>query len=160
MRRLTFRPGRAEELDLLADITMAGVRSYDELPPASNLAELEQMVRKPNPHEVVTVAEENGEVAGFHGLVLEDDWVELLRFFLTVDRIGAGYGQELWADVLRKAEEMRGDRDRMRIISDPGAVPFYEKVGCMLEKHIVVDEASGFALGMMWYELDSRREWR
>ncbi len=153
MRRLTFRPGRPEDLELLADITMAGVRSYDQEPPAASLAELEDMVRRPNPREMITVAEEDGAIAGFHGMVLEEDWVELLRFFVTVDRIGAGYGREMWADVLTRAEEIRGERDRMRIISDPGAIPFYTKVGCALERRIVVDEPSGFALGMMWYDL-------
>lgn len=153
--RLTYRPGDPSDADILADLTMAGVMSYDVKPPEANIAELEALVRDWNPDEIVTVAEEDGEVAGFHGLVLNDDWVELLRFFVTVDRIGRGYGRELWEDALRKAREVRGGRKRMRILSDPGAIVFYEKVGCTLERRVVVDEGSGFSLGLMWYDLTS-----
>jgi GNAT superfamily N-acetyltransferase len=133
---------------------MAGVQSYPQKPPASNLVELEQLAGTWNPDEIVIVAEEGGDVAGFFGLVLEDEWVELLRFFLTVDRIGAGYGRELWEQALATANELREHRSKIRIISDPGAIGFYERFGCALERRIVIDDASGFALGLMWYDLD------
>ena len=94
------------------------------------------------------MAEEDGEVAGFHGLSVEEDWVELHSLFVTLDRIGDGYGKEIW---LHAVDEAVLSGDRMRILSDPGALWFYEKMGAKLEKQLEV--APGFFLGLYWYDL-------
>jgi GNAT superfamily N-acetyltransferase len=128
---------------------MAGVRWYGhEATTPEVLAGLEAMLEAGNPNEVVTVAEEQGEIAGFYGLVDEGEFVELLRMFLTTNRIGKGYGTLLWEHAIETAS---ATHTRMKIVADPGARRFYEVKGAVLEKD--TEAAPGLVLGVYWYEL-------
>jgi GNAT superfamily N-acetyltransferase len=108
------------------------------------------MLETGNPDEVVTVAEEDGRIVGFHGLVDEGDCVELLRMLLETDVIGRGYGVRLWAHAVEAAKTIG---DWMRILSDPGARGFCERRGAVLEKDF--EPYSGFVMGIYWYDLTS-----
>ena len=149
MKSLTFRPGRQDEAELFNEMTLAGVRFYDHPnPPPNDFADLAAMLEAGNPDEVITVAEHDGEVIGFYGLVVEDDFVELLRMFLAIDRIGRGYGRTLWRHAVESA---RRHGERLRILADPGARGFYEAMGAELDRE--VEAYPGFVLGLYWYEL-------
>jgi GNAT superfamily N-acetyltransferase len=150
MTRLTYRPARPEELVMLNQMTVAGVETYgyrDTFPEA--LVGLENLLEQGNPREILTVAEEGGEVAGFHGLVPEDGFVELLRMFVTPDRIGKGYGKEIWHHAVGMARKISR---RVKIVSDPGAMWFYQAMGAELAETIEV--SPGFSLGLFWYEIE------
>ncbi|MCB1245956.1 MAG: GNAT family N-acetyltransferase [Acidimicrobiia bacterium] len=111
-------------------------------------AGLEAQLEAGHPTEVITVGEEDGELVGFHGLVDEGEFVDLLRMFLTIDRIGKGYGSQLWDHAVEMAATTH---DRMRIIADPGARGFYETKGAVLERDM--EPSPGFRLGVYWYDL-------
>ncbi len=154
MAQLHFRPGRMDEAALLNEITMAGVRWYEhEAATDELLVGLEAEIEAGYPNEAVTVGEENGEVAGFYGLVDDKEHIELLRMFLTVDRIGKGYGSQLWDHAVSAAA--RTTHRRMKIIADPGARGFYERKGAILDAEI--EPAPGFLLGVYWYDLTGTR---
>lgn len=145
-----FRRARADERDLLDEMTLAGVRYWghdQEYPGVYNgLAESLAAEAGPENHPVF-VLEEDGRVIGFYELRDRGDHVELLRMFLLTELIGQGYGQVLWDHAV---EQARSRSDRMLIKSDPAAVGFYSARGARLEKRQEV--APGFSLGIFWYD--------
>lgn len=96
----------------------------------------------------VFVVEEYGNVIGFYGLRLHEDFVDLVYMFLKPDRIGGGYGRRLWEHAVSQAGQLS---ERMRILSDPGAQDFYAAMGASLERQH--EAAPGFLLGVFWYDL-------
>jgi len=146
-----FRRARAEEADLLNEMTLAGVRHWGhhlnhpdaynglagDLPTPDDVAE--------NPVFILT---HDDEVIGFYGLRQRSDHVELLRMFQKVHLIGRGYGRIMWDHCILQAAELS---DRMKIVSDPAAIGFYRAMGAIL--HETREVAPGFSLGVMWYEL-------
>ena len=75
----------------------------------------------------IALAEEGGRIAAMAQVEVVGDTADLLKLFVAPDALGAGLGRVLfdWAT----AEAHRLGARRMRIESDPGAVPFYEKMG-------------------------------
>ncbi|MGD2079340.1 MAG: GNAT family N-acetyltransferase [Chloroflexota bacterium] len=152
---LHFRRARPEEAPLLAEMTMQGLYhwGYEEKFPGlmeefrqENLPTASYIEQSP-----VYCLVEGGRLTGYYGLVVneEDQFVDLRYFFLDTAVIGRGYGRRLWLDVLARAREL--GFDRLRIVSDPAAVGFYQAMGASLEREHVVQP--GFALGIMWYDL-------
>jgi GNAT superfamily N-acetyltransferase len=87
----------------------------------------------------VLVFESEGAVLGYYSIIeLEDDietsgvkidkgyWLE--HMFVAPKHIGRGIGTIMF-DNLRKRCEMKGIR-KLRILADPNARGFYEKMGC------------------------------
>lgn len=146
-----FRRARADERDLLDEMTLAGVRywGHDENHPEAYAGLAALLEKEPGPeNHPVYVLEEDGEVAGFFELRDRGDHVELLRMFLRPELIGKGYGRRLWEEATAVAAE---SHERMLIMSDPKATSFYEAMGAILEEEHTV--APGFTLGKYWYEL-------
>jgi GNAT superfamily N-acetyltransferase len=76
----------------------------------------------------VTVAEDGGRVAGFYALRMSGDHrCELDALFVDPSWIGAGLGRRL----LDHAKDLAGHLGavRIKVQSDPGAVPFYIRAG-------------------------------
>lgn len=146
-----FRRATSEDAYLLNEMTLAGVRywghhqnhpeAYNGL--ASQLPDGEHTATHP-----VFVLEDEDEIAGFYELRERGDHVELLRMFLKVDLIGQGYGRLLWDHSLSEAKELS---DRMLIVSDPGAVGFYEAMGAEFTE--TKEVTPGFVLSTFWYDL-------
>jgi predicted GNAT family acetyltransferase len=111
---------------------------------ADDLPGAEDVVNNP-----VNVLERDGEVIAFYEMRDRGDHIELLRMFQKVELIGHGYGRMMWDHCVQEARQM-GAR-RMRIISDPGAIGFYEAMGATLER--LQEVAPGFSLGLFWYDL-------
>lgn len=147
-----FRRAHQDESDLLAAMTLAGVRywghhkthrgAYQGL--ATTLATDDGF-----DEATVFVLEEDGDVVAFYDLRDRGDHVELLRLYQRTDLIGTGYGRRLWEHCVVEAARLG---DRMVIRSDPRARGFYEAMGAKLEK--VEEVAPGFELGVYWYKLD------
>jgi GNAT superfamily N-acetyltransferase len=147
----SFRRARAEDRELLDEMTLAGIRHWGhdrEFPEAyQGLVSMVAGEGGPENHPVF-VLEEDAEVVGFFELRDRGEHVELLRMFLRTDLIGKGYGLTLWDQAVERA---RGMGERMLIMSDPGSVGFYSAMGAHLEK--TVEVSPGFALGVFWYDL-------
>ncbi len=152
MTALHFRPARQDEARLLDEMTIAGAKSYgyqEEFPEAlaGLAADLEE-------HDIssstVFVVEDEDEVVAFYELVDREEYIELLRMFQKVDRIGTGLGRLMWDHCVSTA---RSKADRMMIISDPGATGFYERMGAEREK--TFEPVPRFHLGVFWYDLPS-----
>jgi hypothetical protein len=149
---MRFRQARAEEADLLGEMTLAGVRHWghhENFPDAyAGLA-----TSLPGPEDIAAhptfVLEDDDGVAGFYSLRDRGDFVDLVQMFVQVDRIGHSLGRALWE---HSVSEASGIAPRMRIMSDPESIGFYEAMGAALERRVEV--SPGFFLGLMWYELD------
>lgn len=148
----TFRPARADERQVLDEMTLAGIRhwghhinypeAYDAL--AGSLSDNEFL----DDTHIVFVLVEEEEIVAFYELVDHDDHVELLRMFMKPELIGSGYGRTLWDHSTASASELA---DRMLIVADPGAISFYEAMGATTETTFEV--APGFHLAKMWFPL-------
>lgn len=75
----------------------------------------------------LSVAERAGAVAGLVQVSVAGEEAELLKLFVAPERMGEGVGRALydWARGFATA----GGAVRMRIEADPGAVPFYDRLG-------------------------------
>lgn len=150
----TFRRARAEERQILDEMTLAGARhwGHDERHPEAYAGLVRLVADADGPeHHPVFVLEREGAVVAFYELRDRGDHVELLRMFMRTDAIGSGLGRLLWEHAVHEATAMG---DRMLIMADPDAIGFYEAMGAMLESRAEV--APGFALGVMWFELGNR----
>ena len=146
-----LRRATAHDRTILDEMTLAGARHWGhhvKHPEAyAGLAEQLKAEDGPENHPVF-VLEEDEEVVAFYELRDRNDHVELLRMFMRTDLIGRGYGRTLWNHAVDQAAQMR---DRMLIMSDPGATGFYTSVGATFEGSQEV--APGFSLGLLSYDL-------
>lgn len=146
-----FRRARADEADLLNEMTLAGIRFWGHHQSHPTLYE-ELASSLPTPAEVeanpVFVVEADGEVVAFYELRNRGDHVELLRMFQKVELIGQGYGRMMWEHCVHEAAKLG---NRMRVVSDPESVGFYAAMGAFHEE--TKEVAPGFSLGVFWYEL-------
>lgn len=146
-----FRRARADERELLDEMTLAGIRhwGHHQNHPDAYAGLVARLESESGPEDhPVYVLEEEGEVAGFFELRDRDDHIELLRMFLRPELIGQGYGRRLWDEAITVAAE---SHDWMLIMSDPGSTGFYEAMGARLEQEVAV--APGFSLGRYWFDL-------
>lgn len=152
MGEIQFRRVGPDESEILNEMTLAGIRHWghhENFPDAYNglAADLET-------HDItgnaVIVVEDDDEVVGFYEVVDRDDHIELLRMFQKVDRIGSGLGRLMWEHAVAEASTRS---DRLKIISDPGATGFYEKMGA--ERESTFEPVPGFELGVYWFDLPS-----
>lgn len=96
---------------------------------------------------IAFVAESEGKIIGFVGLSLKRDEIEFL--FIDPDYIGKGVGKILWDKIISKSQSV-GIRS-FKILSDPDAQPFYEKMGA---KQIGMAKSSVRMLPLLEYTLN------
>lgn len=75
----------------------------------------------------VFVAEISGRVLGWTAMAVHGEIAELEHMWIEPDQMRKGIGSALFAHVRQKARS-RGVK-RFRVVSDPHAVAFYEKLG-------------------------------
>jgi len=75
----------------------------------------------------VYVADEKGTAIGLYALVDEGAFVDVDLFFIEPNCTRRGVGRALWKHMV--VEARRYGRERLQIISDPFAVPFYRAMG-------------------------------
>jgi GNAT superfamily N-acetyltransferase len=76
----------------------------------------------------VSLAEVEGDEAGFFSLIEEDAGWELAHFFVLPKYIGQGIGRELWQEALRRLDNI-APGEPLSIESDPNAEGFYLRMG-------------------------------
>lgn len=129
---LRLRPPRTEEYEALTALCLRSkaVHGYDETFMAACAAELtvsrNKLARGP-----AQVAELDGQPVGYAQVIADagECWLESL--FVEPERIGQGIGERLYAWAREAAREL-GHR-QLVIEADPGAEPFYERMGA--ERH-------------------------
>jgi len=77
--------------------------------------------------DYVMVADDDGQSAGVVQLVLEGTTAELEKLFVDPSWIGKGIGRQLFIWALETARS--NGATIMNVVADPGAAPFYEKLG-------------------------------
>ncbi|MEM7464564.1 MAG: GNAT family N-acetyltransferase [Pseudomonadota bacterium] len=97
--------------------------------------------------EIIRLAEENGVLAGFYRLIIDDDIAELEAMFVEPDRIGKGVGAVLWRDMLDRAHDA-GAR-KLVCQSDPFAEGFYKAMGMVRTGERASDSVRGRMLPVL-----------
>ena len=78
--------------------------------------------------------QEGDSIVGYYALAeMKDAEVGLTHLFVEPDKIGYGYGHELFERAIDQAQKIGGIT--LKIVSDPGAALFYERHGA---KHLGV----------------------
>lgn len=77
----------------------------------------------------IIVAELNGSVAGLAEVNIKGDEGEIDKLFVDTSCMGNGVGRHLldWCLAIARAADVKG----LRIEADPGAVPFYQRMGAV-----------------------------
>jgi len=78
-------------------------------------------------NDYVMVADDEGAIAGVVHLVLDGTTAELEKLFIDPKWIGKGVGRTLFHWALETATAKGATI--MNVVADPGAAPFYEKMG-------------------------------
>jgi GNAT superfamily N-acetyltransferase len=123
-----LREARIDELDQLSDLCLRSkaVWGYDAAFLAACRDELTiapEHVERTN----VRVAERGGEAIGLAQVAIEGQVAELAKLFVEPDCLGQGCGRLLLDWAMATARD--GGATRLTIDSDPGAVPFYTRMG-------------------------------
>ena len=152
MDGVRLRPATEGDVPRLRELVIAGVEHWGHhIAHPEAVAQLREHAL-PTAHTVetcpVVVLSLDGAVAGFYGLRLEDECVELEYMFVDPARIGCGLGRVLWEDAIETATALR---PRLRIMSDPCAEDFYAAMGARLERRH--EQVPGFFLSVMWCDL-------
>jgi len=141
---LVLRPARADEAPALSALCMASKAhwGYDAAFLAACREELTLRPADLDPARLA-VAERAGAPAGVVQISVAGEVAELEKLFVAPDRIGGGVGAALLSWAAATAHRL-GAR-RLRIESDPQAVPFYARMGARQ----VGEAASGSIPGRM-----------
>ncbi|MEQ8707402.1 MAG: GNAT family N-acetyltransferase [Rhodospirillales bacterium] len=131
-RRMKLRPPCAQERDILTAICMRSKAywGYDDLFMARSVPVLTVTGEMIASGLVLVLADHQNHPAGVAALETTDrpDWLELALFFIDPVCIGQGGGRILFDGITRLAR--RRDAAMLKILADPNAVPFYERMGC------------------------------
>lgn len=146
-----IRRAQPVEAGLLTGLAMRSKASngYDEAFMAACKAELEIWPDRIWDGEI-WVAEQAGTVLGFGEVRIEEGTAEILAMFVEPERKGSGIGRLLWAKLEERARAFSADR--MGVGSDPAALGFYERMGCVF----VGTEPSGSIAGRELPRLEMR----
>ncbi|HHS89329.1 MAG TPA: GNAT family N-acetyltransferase, partial [Rhodobacteraceae bacterium] len=89
-------------------------------------------------------------IVGYASMNIDGDTGDVAAFFIAADKKGLGLGRRLW----NRLEVHAKDRcvTRLRVESDPQAVPFYRAMGCRQ----IGDVPSGSIAGRMLPLLEKR----
>jgi ribosomal protein S18 acetylase RimI-like enzyme len=128
MPALTIRPARPAEAARLTAIAFASKRDWGY--PAKWLAAWAPRLTVTSAYireHAVFVARAGRRLRGFYALVETPKYWELDHFWIHPDAIGQGIGRRLFTHA-RAYVDRRGPRV-LRIIADPNAVGFYQRMG-------------------------------
>jgi GNAT superfamily N-acetyltransferase len=75
----------------------------------------------------IAVAEDNGKIVGVAQIEVDGGEADLLKLFVEPDTLRGGVGRALFAWAIDQATSMGADD--LVIEADPGAVPFYRRMG-------------------------------
>ena len=127
---MLLREAKAEELPQLNDLCLRSkaVWGYDR---AFLDACREELSLRPEAlaETTVIVAEADGRIEGVSQLAVDGDRAELLKLFVEPRSIGCGLGRTLFEAAA--ADAKRRGAAWLRLDADPGAEPFYRRMGAV-----------------------------
>lgn len=105
----------------------------------------------------VYVAEINGKIVGFYGLVCSQNKAELRDLFVEPKMIGKGVGKQLWKHMIKTARELQVQK--VFIHSDPHAEEFYKAMGAKRIGEVISSVFPNRKLPLLEFEIqDSEKE--
>lgn len=127
---VTLRPPRQSDLVPASRLCLRSKAwwGYDEAFLAMCKAEL-TLTETDLSSDQIVIAEDDRGMAGVAQISMDETGCYLEKLFVDTDRIGQGVGGVLY-DWATKAARDLGAHDLI-IEADPGAVPFYERMGCV-----------------------------
>ena len=147
-----LRPARREELAALSDLCRASkaVWGYDA---AFMDACRDELTLQPRDLPDLIVVECDGHAAGVAAVQGDGPVLSLEKFFVAPERIGTGLGRVLFDGV--RAEVRRRGARVLEIEADPGARPFYERMGAVVTGSAPSGSIPGRVLPKLTYSLQS-----
>ena len=147
-----LRPILENELTLASQLCLRskGYWGYDDAFLEACKRELtlteEDMKRDP-----IIVAEDERGMAGVAHVFFDESGCYLDKLFVDTDRIGQGIGQVLFKWSVSTARDL-GAKELI-IEADPGAAPFYEKMGCIIAGQATSGSVEGRVLPRLIFRL-------
>lgn len=144
---MTFdlRPARCDELDELSALCLRSKAywGYDADFMAACVEELTLSVHDIIEDPVIVLTDKNG-VCGLAHVHRAQGVCFLDKLFVDTDRIGRGYGRQLFDWAVAAARSLGASE--LVIEADPGAAPFYERMGCRRDGEIPSGSIAGRVL--------------
>ncbi|TMC05464.1 MAG: GNAT family N-acetyltransferase [Chloroflexi bacterium] len=130
MSSIQLRRARMDELGALSDLALRSKAhwGYDQGFLEACRSELTVTPAQLKAEHVV-VAERDGELLGFYALAADPPEGELTNLWVDRPHIGAGVGRALFDHAAALASSL--GVQRIRIDADPGAEPFYRRMGAI-----------------------------
>lgn len=125
---LRLRPAKPEDAETLTRIALEAKRHWGY--PEHWMSRWEpELTISPDylSNNQVVVAESDGQIAGFYGLIIQKDKAELDHMWVAPEHMGTGVGKQLFIHAMQGAAGQ--DISEVQISSDPNAEQFYEKMG-------------------------------
>lgn len=150
---ITLRPGRMHEASALTALAVRSKAWWGYDAAFMRACHDELTVR----HDTLAdrrliVAEVDGEPAGLIAFGRPEAPPEVLLFFVDPPHMGQGVGRALWQAGLDLARA-RGWAS-FEVASDPGAEPFYRRMGCVPIGEIASDSIPGRSLPLLRFTLE------
>ncbi len=98
------------------------------------------------------IMEEDGEIIGFYGILIEESQRSLEYFFIEPKFIGKGYGKLLWQHVLKSCDSL--NIKEFIIVTSPQAQDFYTKLGAKLQREVESLVAKGRKIPQLIYLME------
>jgi GNAT superfamily N-acetyltransferase len=99
----------------------------------------------------IAVADEEGGLSGVVQVKVIDRHADLLKLFVAPDLLGRGTGRALFTWAANTSRRMGADR--MTIDADPGAAPFYRRMGARDAGQAPSGSISGRMLPRLTFDL-------
>ncbi|WP_299347865.1 GNAT family N-acetyltransferase [uncultured Maritalea sp.] len=150
---MKIRKAYGHELPLLSELCLRS-KAYWKYDHAFIEACREELTLTPEnlADDYVMVAEDEGRAAGVVHLVLEGTTAELDKLFVDPKWIGKGVGRQLFSWALETARAKGATL--MNVVADPGAAPFYERMGFKQFATVPSGSIPGRTLPHMRLQLD------
>lgn len=152
---MKLRPPGVEEQDALTALCIRSKAfwGYDDLFMARSVPVLTVTDDMIDSGLVLVLANNENQPVGVAALEATDkpDWLELSLFFIDPACIGQGGGRLLFSGITRLAVQ-RGAA-MLKILADPNAVPFYERMGCEDKGDVPSEMIPGRSLPLCLFDL-------
>lgn len=152
MSGVVLRPARIDELDELTDVCMRSkaIWGYDRAFLEACRAEL-TMTEVDLLDDWVCVAEADGGAVGVVQLSVSGSDAEIDKLFIRPGILRRGLGARLFGAASDRARSQGASQ--LVVAADPGAVPFYERMGARLSGMVPSGSIAGRMLPRLLMEL-------
>lgn len=127
---LNIRTAKANEYEILTDIAIKSEAYWgydsDYMNKFKSIYNVNEDFINNN---LTVVIEEDENIVGFYGVLIENNETSLEYFFIEPKYIGKGYGKLLWNHLVKDCKNL-GIKE-FSIVTSPQAKEFYVKMGAM-----------------------------